>query len=84
MAILAYNESKIDTRKRILAGFILFFASTLSLLLDLGTSGKGGIGPFLGIWAIVACFGVTGAHVEGGMVGDLSFMCPEFIQVDLL
>ncbi|KAK4859056.1 hypothetical protein QYF36_026112 [Acer negundo] len=81
MAVLAYNESKINTRKRILAGFILFFASTLSLLLlDLGTSGKGVIGPFLGICAIVACFGVASAHVEGGMVGDLSFMCPKFIQ----
>ncbi|TXG56321.1 hypothetical protein EZV62_017634 [Acer yangbiense] len=81
MAILTYNESKIDTRKRNLAGFILFFAITLSLLLlDLGTSGKGGIGPFLGICAIVACCGVAIALVEGGMVGDLSFMCPEFIQ----
>ncbi|KAK2636456.1 hypothetical protein Ddye_031248 [Dipteronia dyeriana] len=81
MAILAYNESKIDTRQRNLAGFILFFAITLSLLLlDLGTSGKGGIGPFLGICAIVACCGVAVALVEGGMVGDLSFMCPEFIQ----
>ncbi|KAK0573585.1 hypothetical protein LWI29_010271 [Acer saccharum] len=81
MAILAYNESKIDTRKRNLAGFILFFAITLSLLLlDLGTSGKGGIGPFLGTCAIVACCGVAIALVEGGMVGDLSFMCPEFIQ----
>ncbi|KAL5839700.1 hypothetical protein ACOSQ4_012308 [Xanthoceras sorbifolium] len=81
MAILAYNESKVNTRQRNLAGFILFFASTLSLLiLDLGTSGKGGIGPFVGICAIVACFGIADAFVEGGMVGDLSFMCPEFIQ----
>ncbi|KAK4858675.1 hypothetical protein QYF36_020344 [Acer negundo] len=81
MTVLTYNESKINTRKRNLAGFILFFTSTLSLLLlDLGTSGKGGIGPFLGICAIVACFGVADAHIEGGMVGDLSFMYPEFIQ----
>ncbi|KAL5774632.1 hypothetical protein ACOSP7_012189 [Xanthoceras sorbifolium] len=81
MAILAYKESKVNTRWRILAGFILYFASTLSLLLlDLGTSGNGGIGPFVGICAIVACFGVAQAQVEGGMVGDLSFMCPEFIQ----
>lgn len=28
-----------------------------------------------------ACFGIAGGHVEGGMVGDLCFMCPEFIQV---
>ncbi|XP_044460630.1 equilibrative nucleotide transporter 3-like [Mangifera indica] len=81
IAILAYNESKIDTRLRNLAGYTIFFASTFALLLlDLATSGKGGIGPFLGICAIVACFGVADAHVQGGMVGDLSFMCPEFIQ----
>ncbi|KAJ0016450.1 hypothetical protein Pint_10770 [Pistacia integerrima] len=81
MAILAYNESRINTRRRNLAGYALFFASTLALiLLDLATSGKGGLGPFLGICAIVVIFGVADAHVEGGMVGDLSFMCPEFMQ----
>ncbi|KAJ0018143.1 hypothetical protein Pint_10769 [Pistacia integerrima] len=116
IAILAYNESRIDTRLRNLAGYTIFFSSTLALLLvssteasfftfsslfhlyptvflfppmisdialrqlDLATSGKGGVGPFLGICAIVACFGVADAHVQGGMVGDLSFMCPEFMQ----
>ncbi|KAF5953637.1 hypothetical protein HYC85_006493 [Camellia sinensis] len=55
MEILAYNESKIDTRQRNLTGYILFFISTFALL-------------------------VVNAHVQGGMVGDLSFMCPEFIQ----
>ncbi|KAL7200329.1 hypothetical protein ACSBR1_032286 [Camellia fascicularis] len=82
MAILAYNESKIDTRQRNLTGYILFFISTFALLvLDLATSGKGGIGNFIGICIIVAAFGVADAHVQGGMVGDQSFMCPEFIQV---
>ncbi|XP_057512357.1 equilibrative nucleotide transporter 3-like [Actinidia eriantha] len=81
MAILAHNESKIDTRRRNLTGYILFFLSTLALLvLDLATSGKGGIGNYIGICVIVAAFGVADAHVQGGMVGDLSFMCPEFIQ----
>ncbi|KAG8635325.1 equilibrative nucleotide transporter 3 [Manihot esculenta] len=81
MGLLAYNESKVDTRKRNIAGYILFTASTLMLLvLDLATSGKGGIGYFLGICAVVAVFGLSDAHVQGGMVGDLSFMCPEFIQ----
>ncbi|KAI7997698.1 Exosome complex component RRP43 [Camellia lanceoleosa] len=32
MAILAYNESKIDTRRRNLTGYILFFISTFALL----------------------------------------------------
>uniref|UniRef100_A0A5B7AYN3 Equilibrative nucleotide transporter 3-like n=1 Tax=Davidia involucrata TaxID=16924 RepID=A0A5B7AYN3_DAVIN len=81
MAILAYNESKIDTRRRNMTGYILFFLSTLLLLvLDLATSGKGGIGTYIGICVLVAAFGVADAHVQGGMVGDLSFMSPEFIQ----
>nr|XP_027105134.1 equilibrative nucleotide transporter 3-like [Coffea arabica] len=41
IAILAYKEAKIDTRKRNLAGFTLFFLSTFALLiLRLATSGK--------------------------------------------
>ncbi|XP_024925346.1 equilibrative nucleotide transporter 3 isoform X3 [Ziziphus jujuba] len=77
----AYNESRIDTRKRNLAGYVLFTASTFFLIvLDLATSGRGGIGPYLGICALVACFGIADALVQGGMVGDLSFMSPEFIQ----
>ncbi|CAI0431166.1 unnamed protein product [Linum tenue] len=81
MAVLAYNESRIDTRKRNIGGYLLFFAGTLMLLvLDVATSGEGGIGPFVGICAVVAVFGVADAHVQGGMVGDLSFMCAEFMQ----
>ncbi|CAN4083926.1 unnamed protein product [Withania somnifera] len=81
MAILAYNEAKIDTRRRNLAGYILFTLGTVALIvLDLATSGKGGIGNYIGVCAIVGCFGVADAHVQGGMVGDLAFMCPEFMQ----
>lgn len=81
LAVLAYNEAKINTRKRNLFGYSLFFISTLLVLvLDLATSGKGGIGTFIGICAISGAFGVADAHVQGGMVGDLSFMLPEFIQ----
>ncbi|KAK6932463.1 Equilibrative nucleoside transporter, partial [Dillenia turbinata] len=81
MAILAYNEAKIDTRKRNLLGYALFTLSTFMLIvLDLASSGKGGIAPYVGICAIVACFGIADAHVQGGMVGDLSFMNPDFIQ----
>ncbi|KAL3345450.1 hypothetical protein AABB24_024418, partial [Solanum stoloniferum] len=81
MAILAYNEAKVDTRKRNLAGYILFTLSTVALIvLDLATSGTGGIGNYIGICFIVGCFGVADAHVQGGMVGDLAFMCPEFMQ----
>ncbi|CAL1352719.1 unnamed protein product [Linum trigynum] len=81
MAILTYNEARINTRKRNIVGYLLASASTLMLLLlDLATSGKGGIGPFVGICAVVGIFGVADVQVNGGMVGDLSLMCPEFIQ----
>ncbi|XP_019160463.1 PREDICTED: equilibrative nucleotide transporter 3-like [Ipomoea nil] len=81
MAILAHKDEKLNTRKRNLAGYTLYFLGTLALLLlDLGTSGKGGLGNYIGICVIVASFGVSDALVQGGMVGDLSFMCPEFMQ----
>ncbi|KAJ0438618.1 putative equilibrative nucleoside transporter, MFS transporter superfamily [Helianthus annuus] len=81
MAILAYNESRVDTRKRNIAGYILFFLCTLALILvDLASSGKGGVGNYIAICVFVAGFGVADAHVQGGMVGDLAFMEPEFIQ----
>lgn len=81
LAILTYKEAKINTRRRNLFGYTLFFISTLLVLvLDLATSGKGGIGTYIGICFISGAFGVADAHVQGGMVGDLSYMLPEFIQ----
>ncbi|XP_027342618.1 equilibrative nucleotide transporter 3-like isoform X1 [Abrus precatorius] len=81
LAILAYNEAKLNTRMRILFGYILFFISTLLvLILNLATSGKGGLGLFIGICAISGAFGVADAHAQAGLVGDLSYMQPEFIQ----
>ncbi|XP_010904666.1 equilibrative nucleotide transporter 3 [Elaeis guineensis] len=81
LAILTYNEAKLNTRKRNLIGYTLFFLSSLLLIvLDVATAGKGGIGVFIGICAITGAFGVADAHVQGGMVGDLFLMCPEFNQ----
>ncbi|XP_061336813.1 equilibrative nucleotide transporter 3-like [Gastrolobium bilobum] len=81
LAILAYKEEKINTRIRNLFGYSLFFISTLLVLvLDLATSGKGGLGTFIGICAISGAFGIADANAQGGMVGDLSYMLPEFMQ----
>ncbi|KAJ3670303.1 hypothetical protein LUZ60_010627 [Juncus effusus] len=81
ISILAWREAKSNTRRRNLFGFTLFFLSTFALIiLDLATGGKGGIGVFIGVCVIAAVFGVADAFVEAGMVGDLSLMCPEFIQ----
>ncbi|KAG0474117.1 hypothetical protein HPP92_015974 [Vanilla planifolia] len=81
IAILAYHEAKLNTRIRNLFGFSLFFLSSLLVIvLDLATSGKGGVGTFIGVCLISAAFGVADAHVQGGMVGDLAVMQPEFMQ----
>ncbi|KAK4846543.1 hypothetical protein QYF36_018862 [Acer negundo] len=48
--------------------------------LDLATFGKGEIGTFIGICAISGAFRLADAHVQGGMVGDLSFMTSELVQ----
>ncbi|KAI3911791.1 hypothetical protein MKW92_045209 [Papaver armeniacum] len=74
LAILAYNEAKVNTRRRNLHGYLLFFVSSLLILV------VSGIGTFIGICLVSAAFGVADAHVQGGMIGDLSFMCPEFLQ----
>lgn len=47
----------------------------------MATSGKGGIGVFIGVCVVSGAFGVADAHVQGGMVGDLSLMSPVLIQV---
>ncbi|EEC82260.1 hypothetical protein OsI_26455 [Oryza sativa Indica Group] len=79
--ILTYHEAKLNTRKRNLIGFALFLVSSFALImLDIGTKGRGGLGPFIGVCIISALFGTADASVQGGLVGDLSFMCPEFIQ----
>ncbi|KAL4368926.1 hypothetical protein GQ457_05G029680 [Hibiscus cannabinus] len=109
MTILAYNESKINTRGRNIFGYSLFFASSFmlivvklttpifaysihlvillveinlyfSLIVGFSHIREGGLGSFIGICAFVASFGVADACVQGGVVGDLSFMLPEFIQ----
>ncbi|CBI40864.3 unnamed protein product, partial [Vitis vinifera] len=81
MAILTYKEAITNTPKRNIIGYTLFCVSTLILIvLDLATSGQGGIGPYIGICVIVVAFGVATALVQGGGTGDLSFMSPEFVR----
>jgi hypothetical protein len=51
--------------------------------LDLATSGKGGLGTFIGVCTISGIFGIADAYTQGGMIGDLSYMLPEFMQVSI-
>ncbi|KAK4846882.1 hypothetical protein QYF36_022953 [Acer negundo] len=83
LSILAYKEAKINTRKRNLFGYGMFFISSLLVLILNATSRKGGNGTFIRICAISAAFGLVDAHVQRGMVGDLSFMTPELVQQGL-
>ncbi|CAN6453320.1 unnamed protein product [Victoria cruziana] len=81
IAILTRYEANLNTRRRNLSGYMIFLISSLLVVaLDLATSGRGGLGPFIGLCAISAAFGIADAHTEGGMLGDLSLMCPEFVQ----
>ncbi|RHN60189.1 putative equilibrative nucleoside transporter [Medicago truncatula] len=81
MAILAYHEAKLNTRKRNLSGYILFFLSSMAvLILDLASSGKGGLGTFIGICIVSGVFGIADALAQGGMIGDISLMHPDFMQ----
>ncbi|KAG2317227.1 hypothetical protein Bca52824_020349 [Brassica carinata] len=50
------------------------------LLLDVATKGEGTLLAYIALCSIVACFGMANAYVEGAMLGELAFMCPEFIQ----
>ncbi|KAK7263598.1 hypothetical protein RJT34_31190 [Clitoria ternatea] len=68
LAILAYEEEKINTRIRNLFGYTLFFISTLLVLvLDLATSGKGGLGSFI---EFIQSF-LAGAAASGALTSAL-------------
>ncbi|KAL8139297.1 hypothetical protein V2J09_005318 [Rumex salicifolius] len=81
MIYLAWNEAKVNTRKRNITGYCLFTASSILLVvLDLATSGKGYIVAYVLLCLLSGSFGIADALVQGGLVGDLSFMEPIFLQ----
>ncbi|XP_026431386.1 equilibrative nucleotide transporter 3-like isoform X1 [Papaver somniferum] len=83
-ATLAYYEATLNTRKRIISGFLLLFMSNAAIIiLDLATSGGGGLVRFIALCLIVVIVAIAEGTLEGGLFGDLSFMCPEFMQTFL-
>ncbi|KAG7581113.1 MFS transporter superfamily [Arabidopsis suecica] len=81
LSVLVHKEARLNTRRRNLIGYSLFSLGSLAVLvLELATSGRGGIGSFIGVCVISAAFGLGNAHVLGGMIGDLSMMTPKFLQ----
>ncbi|GAU36607.1 hypothetical protein TSUD_387590 [Trifolium subterraneum] len=80
--IPTHNESRINTRTRVITRYTIFFICTLLVLVVFRSSNVGKMrNRTLGLCALSASFGVAYALVQGSMVGDMSFMCPEFIQV---
>jgi len=51
--------------------------------LNLASSGKGGLGTFIGICIVSGVFGIADALAQGGMIGDISLMHPDFMQVSI-
>ncbi|GJN32710.1 hypothetical protein PR202_gb21232 [Eleusine coracana subsp. coracana] len=47
---------------------------------DAASRGTGSVSAFVSICFIAGGFGIADGHVQGGLTGDLSFMCPEFLQ----
>lgn len=81
MIYLAWNEAKVNTRKRNISGYCLFtLSSFLLIVLDLASHGKGYIIAYVFLCILSGSFGLADALVQGGMVGDLSFMDPIFLQ----
>ncbi|OAP16322.1 ENT7 [Arabidopsis thaliana] len=78
---LATKEAKLNTRLRNIFGYSLYTAGTFCLIiLDLASHGSGSVVAYVLLCLIVALFGLADAFVQGAMVGDLSFMSPDFIQ----
>ncbi|KAK3125355.1 hypothetical protein QOZ80_7BG0603790 [Eleusine coracana subsp. coracana] len=80
-AIYVYYEARVNTRVRILAGYIGAFLFTCAIIIvDAASRGTGSVSAFVSICFIAGGFGIADGHVQGGLTGDLSFMCPEFLQ----
>ncbi|MCL7035066.1 hypothetical protein MKW94_006220 [Papaver nudicaule] len=83
-AVLAYYEATLNTRKRIISGFLLLFMTNAAIIImDLATSGGGGLGKFVGLCFVVVIVAMAEGTLEGGLFGDLSYMCPELMQIFL-
>ncbi|XP_024521883.1 equilibrative nucleotide transporter 3 isoform X2 [Selaginella moellendorffii] len=81
VAVLAYHEARVDTRFRVLLGFSLYFVSSLMVpIIDLASHGGGGLAPYTGLCALCMLFGLCDGLVQGGLVGDLSYMHPHLLQ----
>ncbi|CAM6094977.1 unnamed protein product [Calypogeia fissa] len=79
--IFLYYEARASTRWRILSGFALFIAAiALAIVIDVATHGSGGIGSFVGMCFLIAMLGIGDGTAQGGLVGDLSFMHPSYLQ----
>uniref|UniRef100_A0A7N0TJB4 Equilibrative nucleoside transporter n=1 Tax=Kalanchoe fedtschenkoi TaxID=63787 RepID=A0A7N0TJB4_KALFE len=81
LAVMVCFESSINTRRRNLTGYTIYFVvSVFILVLETSMSRRGGLGNFIGVCFSSGAIGYADAHVAGGMIGELAFMQPEFTQ----
>ncbi|KAJ7283026.1 hypothetical protein O6H91_Y353100 [Diphasiastrum complanatum] len=80
--VYTYYEAKVNTRIRIIFGYTVFFFVALSIsFINMRTSWGGGkLLPFISLSLLNGISGIATALVQGGMVGDLSFMEADFMQ----
>ncbi|KAG0614918.1 hypothetical protein M758_5G000700 [Ceratodon purpureus] len=79
--IFTIYEARVSTRLRVLLGFGGYIVLLLLFIfVDVATSGRGGVGPYVGVCVLVAGVGIADGTAQGALVGDLSFMEPTYIQ----
>ncbi|XP_024364887.1 equilibrative nucleotide transporter 3 [Physcomitrium patens] len=79
--IFTWYEANVSTRLRVLFGYGPYaILLLLFIIIDVSTSGHGGIGPYVGVCVLVAGIGIADGVAQGAIVGDLSFMDPTYIQ----
>ncbi|BBN10216.1 hypothetical protein MPTK1_5g01910 [Marchantia polymorpha subsp. ruderalis] len=79
--IFLYFEARASTRWRVVSGFLLFTASIIFIIVvDLVSHGDGGRGAFIVMCFLIMLFGIADGIVQGGLVGELAYMHPSYMQ----
>ncbi|KAL2650340.1 hypothetical protein R1flu_018468 [Riccia fluitans] len=79
--IFLYYEARASTKWRVVSGFFLFTTVILLfIVVDLVTHGDGGIGAFVVMCLLIAAFGIADGVAQGGLVGELAYMHPTYMQ----
>ncbi|KAL3701357.1 hypothetical protein R1sor_019379 [Riccia sorocarpa] len=79
--IFLYYEARASTKWRVISGFFLFTtAIILIIVVDLVSHGDGGTGALAIMCLLIATFGMADGVAQGGLVGELAYMHPTYMQ----